>query len=193
MRGTTLTELLVVVALIGIVSAVAVPLLDRAVHEGRVRGAAFYIAGRCGWLRVAAVHRNANVALRFEPAGESWRYQPFLDGDYDGVRSADILVGRDAAVGHEEQIESLFAGVRFGFAPGCPLIDGSPTGTASPVRLGSARMLTFSNAGTSNGGTVYLTGKKHVSGYAVVILGATGRTRLLRCLPGSGQWRADVR
>jgi prepilin-type N-terminal cleavage/methylation domain-containing protein len=193
MRGITLIELLIVLALIGIVSAMALPMLNRAIDEGRVRGAAFYLAGRCGWLRLAAVHRNANVAFKFEPAGGSWRYQAIQDGDWDGVRSADIAAGRDVPVSDLEQIESLFAGVRFGFAPGCPLIDGSPTGSASPVRVGSARMLTFSNAGTSNGGTLYLTGAQHVSGYAVVILGATGRTRLLRCVPGSGRWQGDAR
>jgi prepilin-type N-terminal cleavage/methylation domain-containing protein len=188
----TLVELMAVLALIAILAAIAIPNLHRAVADGRVRGAAFYLAGRCGWLRLAAVHRNANVALRFEQAGDTWDYRPYMDGDADGVRSADIAAGRDTPVTDPERIDGRFRGVRFGFAPGCPLIDGSSADGASPVRVGSARMLTFSNAGTSNGGTLYLVGPD-TSGYAVVILGATGRTRLLRCYPHSGRWQGDAR
>ncbi len=47
--------------------------------------------------------------------------------------------------------------------------------------------------GASSGGTLYLRGGPRSSGYAVVVLAATGRTRLLRCLPGTGVWVADGR
>jgi len=189
LRGFTLVEVLLVLALIAALAATAIPMLDWAAAEGRVRGAAFHLAARCGWLRLAAVHRNANVALRFEQVGGSWEYRAYMDGDGDGVLSADIAAGRDVPVGEAERIEGLFRDVRFGFAPGCPLIDGSPSDGESPVRIGSARMLSFSNNGTATSGTLYLTGKPGTAGFAVVILGATGRTRLLRCVPHSGRWQ----
>ncbi|HEX7087995.1 MAG TPA: hypothetical protein VF198_16665 [Vicinamibacterales bacterium] len=190
--GFSLVELLAVCALIATVAATTIPMLDRAAADGRVRGAAFHLAARCGWLRLAAVHRNANVALRFEEVGETWEYRAYMDGDADGVRSADIADGRDVPVGDAERIEGQFRDVRFGFAPGCPLIDGSPAGE-NPVRIGSARMLSFSNNGTASGGTLYLTGRPGTPAYAVVVLGATGRTRLLRCAPHSGEWQEHGR
>ncbi len=188
-RGFTLVELLAVLALIATVAATTIPMLERAAADGRVRGAAFHLSARCGWLRLAAVHRNANVALRFEEVGASWEYRAYMDGDADGVRSADIADGRDVPVGDAERIEGRFRDVHFGFAPGCPLIDGSPAEGESPVRIGSARMLSFSNNGTASSGTLYLTGKPGAAAYAVVVLGATGRTRLLRCVPHTGGWQ----
>jgi hypothetical protein len=194
MRGTSIVELLLAMGLILILVAIALPVIGRWQEESRVRGAAFHLAARCGWLRIATVHRHANVALRFTPIGERWVVQPFMDGDWDGVRSADIASGRDPAIGERLPVDALFPGATFGFAPGCPLVDGSPVpADANPVRIGSARMLVFSPDGTSSGGTLYLRGAPRASGYAVVVLGATGRTRLMRCAAGSGVWSTDAR
>jgi type II secretory pathway pseudopilin PulG len=192
MRGYSLVELLSVLALILTMMAVSVPVMDRSRQEGRVRGAAFHLASRCAWLRMTAVQRNANAALRFVATGGSHTVQPFLDGDWDGVRSADISAGRDPAISAAMPMEALFPGTRFGFVTGCPLVDGSavPAG-ADPVRIGSARMLVFTPDGASSGGTLYLRGPSTAtSGYAVVMLAATGRTRVLRCQPGAGRWNA---
>ena len=190
MRGYSLVELLSALALMLTMMAVSVPVMDRARQEGRVRGAAFHLASRCAWLRMTAVQRNANAALRFVATAATHTVQPFLDGDWDGVRSADISAGRDPALGPPVPIEGLFPGARFGFVTGCPLVDGTavPAG-AEALRIGSARMLVFTPDGASSGGTIYLRGASSVSsGYAVVMLAATGRTRVLRCQPGSGRW-----
>lgn len=194
MRGTSLLELLLTISVAMVLLGLAVPMIGRWREESQVRGAAFHLASRCAWLRVATVHRHARVALRFTPVDASWVVQPFMDGDWDGVRSTDIASGRDPAIGERLPVEALVPGAVLGFAPGCPLIDGSAvTPGLSPVRIGSARMLVFSPDGTSSGGTLYLRGAPHASGYAVVVLAATGRTRLLRCAPGSGVWRMDAR
>lgn len=194
MRGTSLVEVLLTISTALVLLGITVPVVDRWREESRVRGAAFHLAARCAWLRIATVHRNARVALRFMPVGEGWVAQPFMDGDWDGVRSTDIASGRDPAIGDRTPIEALVPGAALGFAPGCPLIDGSAvTPDVNPIRIGSARMLVFSPDGTSSGGTLYLRGAPHASGYAVVVLAATGRTRILRCAPGSGVWRTDAR
>jgi hypothetical protein len=193
MRGTTLVEMLTTLAVAMLLMAVALPRLERLHDEGRVRGAAFHLAGRCGWLRMAAVHRGASVALRFTPTGTGWLAQSFLDGDWDGVRSADIAAGRDPALSSLLDVQGLFPGATFGFASGCPLTDGTSSAGVSPVRIGSARMLVFTTDGASSGGTLYLRGGPRSSGYAVVVLASTGRTRLLRCLPDTGVWVADGR
>jgi hypothetical protein len=139
-----------------------------------------------------AVHRGAKVALRFDPS-TPYGFQAFLDGDGDGVRSVDIASGRDPAIDLAQTIPSQFTGVSFGFVPGCPLSDGTSVSPgADPIRIGSSRLLVFAPSGTATSGTLYLRGRLEI-GYAVVILGATGRTRLLACSPTTGKWDVDVR
>ena len=189
MRGYSLVEMLVTLALVLVLSAVALPITERLWQEGRVRGAAYAIAGRCGWLRIASVHRGARVAMRVKPQGDAWIAQRFVDGDRDGVLSADIASGRDPAVDGPTDTRQWLHGATFGFAPGCPLIDGTAVpADANPVRIGSAGLLVFTPDGASSGGSLYLRGAPGTSAYAVVILAATGRTRLLRCPPGAGAW-----
>lgn len=195
MRGYSLVELLAALSVMVTVMAVSVPIVERSRQEGRVRGAAFHLSSQCAWLRMSAVQRNANVALRFVQSGGRYTAQPFRDGNRDGVRSADIAAGRDEALGPAMAIEALFPGAQFGFVPGCPLVDGSAVPVdASPLRIGSARMLVFTPDGASSGGTIYLRGPAvSTSAYAVVMLAATGRTRLLRCAPTSGTWHVAGR
>jgi prepilin-type N-terminal cleavage/methylation domain-containing protein len=194
MRGFTLVEVVATLALVLVVSAIALPITDRIRQEGQVRGAAFAVAARCGRVRFSAVHRAARVGLRFTASGDTWVVQSFVDGDWDGVRAADIASGRDPAIDEPLPVQALFPGAHFGFVNGCPLIDGTavPAG-ANPVRIGTARMLVFTPDGASSGGTLYLRGGALASGYAVVVLAATGRTRLLRCVPGAGAWTTDAR
>ena len=98
MRGFTLVEVMATLALVLVLTAMALPITDRLRQEGQVRGAAFALAGRCGRLRFAAVHRAAHVGLRFQASGDSWVAQSFMDGDWDGLRTADIAIGRDPAI-----------------------------------------------------------------------------------------------
>jgi type IV fimbrial biogenesis protein FimT len=189
MRGFSMLEVLVTLALVVLVSAIALPIGERMRQEGRVRGAAYALAARCGYLRMASVHRNARVAMRLRQEGDRWIAQTFVDGDWDGVLSADIASGRDPAIDAPVDVRQWLGGAELGFAPGCPLVDGTtvPSG-ASPVRIGSSRLLVFTPDGASSGGSLYVRGAPGTASYAVVVLGATGRTRLMRCPPGGGAW-----
>jgi prepilin-type N-terminal cleavage/methylation domain-containing protein len=191
MRGYTLVELLIVLLVAVAVCAMSIPVVGYAIEEGRLRGAAFYLSSRLALLRMQAVRRFANVALRFKYDGVKYRYQTFGDGDGDGVKSADITSGRDVPLDLPEAISDKFPGVAFGFIAGCPLVDGSlPDG--NPIRIGSSGLLSISPAGTATSGTLYLRGRTDQA-YAVVILGVTGRTRLLHCEAGTGIWSVDAR
>lgn len=193
MGGHTLVELLAVMSVLLVLFAAIVPTLTRAADEARTRAAAFRMSARITLLRTKAVHRTANVALRFEQTGADWQFREYADGDWDGVLSADIKAGRDYPLTEPEMLRERFPGVSFGFVTGCPLVDGSgiPPGSG-PVRFGTARMISFSPAGTATSGTLYLKGRG-AYGYAVVVLGATGRTRILRCAPWIGRWTVDAR
>ena len=69
MGGYSLIDVLVTVAVAGCVMGISVPRLDGALDTWRTRGAAFFVAERIGLTRMQAVHRGANVALRFEAGG----------------------------------------------------------------------------------------------------------------------------
>jgi hypothetical protein len=191
-RGSSVIEQLVVLALIALAFGMSLPAMKRGIEHGRLRGAAFYLSSRVAQLRMQAVHRGSNVALRFS-AADPYTFQAFMDGDGDGVKSADIASGRDPAIDLAEAIRDHFPGVTFGFVPGCPFSDGTavPPG-ADPIHIGSSKLLVFAPAGTATSGTLYLRGQLEM-GYAIVILGATGRTRLLACAPSQGNWGIDAR
>lgn len=188
MRGYTLIELLVVIGLMTTVVAMATPSMTAGLDEARVSGAARYIAGRFGLTRTQAVHRHANVGLRFSGTAAGISMRPFLDTNGNGVRSADIASGVDTPVLSAERLADLFGGVRFGFIEGATLIDGTPAAVDDdPVRFGMTRMVTFTPVGTATAGTVYIRGRGK-SQYAVVVLGATGRTRIARFDARRQEW-----
>jgi hypothetical protein len=81
--------------------------------------------------------------------------------------------------------------VSFGFLPGVRwLMAALPA--ENPIRIGNTTLLSFSPAGTATSGTLYLRGRGNRA-YALVVLGATGRTTLLRCDSRTGTWSVDAR
>ena len=167
-------------------AGVALPLTGSAIDELRTLAAARYLAGRIVQSRMQAITRSTSVALRFEPSSPDYVFTPYADGNGNGVRAADIHRGLDPPVGVPTRLGDNFAGVRFGLLPGLPDVDGASGGSAEGVRIGSARILTMSANGTATSGTLYVQGRR--AQYAVRVLGATGRTRMLKYDTGSGTW-----
>ena len=74
--GTTLIELLMVLALIGLLSAMAVPSLSAYLERARVRGVLDRLTGDLYQARVLAVREGTSVQLRFVPGkGCAARYE----------------------------------------------------------------------------------------------------------------------
>jgi len=69
-RGVTLAEMLVIVALIGIIVAIAVPLVSEQVRQAKIRGAADQFASTLKATRMLAVSKRAtrDVTVLVDPA-----------------------------------------------------------------------------------------------------------------------------
>jgi prepilin-type N-terminal cleavage/methylation domain-containing protein len=187
--GYSLPELLVVTALIGTVSAVAIPGLLAGIDESRAIGAARYVATRLQQARMEAVARSADVGIRFVEEAGTFSYTTYVDGNGNGVRTADILRAIDPPIRPAERLRDLFSGVDFGVLPALPAVEsgGAPPG-GDPVKFGAANILTFTPAGTSSSGSLYVLGRKGAQ-YVVRIFGETGKTRVLKFDPRARRWK----
>ena len=177
--GFTILELLFAVAIAGTLAAIAVPHSLRALDDFRARAAARYVAQRLSAARFDAIKRSAAHGLRFEAAGPDYRMSMVVDGNGNGLRSADIQRGVDRTLTEPETLDRHFAGVTFGIAEGVPDVDGAPPAGADGVRIGASKLLALNADGTATPGTLYVRGAGRAQ-YAVRILGSTGRVRVLR-------------
>jgi type II secretory pathway pseudopilin PulG len=189
----SLLELLVVLFLLGLIAGVAAGPIRESLARARFRAAAVELARRMMAARWRAVARGASVGLRFEAEGAGWRVAAYQDGDGDGIRSADIAAGRDAAFGTTFRPGDGRPGVRFGLPDGPPIPRVPPSrgwlrGGEDPIRFGRSDIISFSPLGNVTPGTVYLTDPQGRLG-AVVVFGATARIRVRFFDPGRGGWR----
>jgi prepilin-type N-terminal cleavage/methylation domain-containing protein len=180
--GYTLVEMLVVAAIIVVAAAISVPYLKAYSAESHLLGSARQFKARFRQAHSEAVRRNVNTAIRFERAGSRWRYSIYVDGDFDGVQSADIASGRDPRVAGPFPLDSAAEGVRIGINPGVPAPppdSGTLDPDSDPIRFGPAHMVSFSPLGTATSGTFYLAGE--VRQAAVRVTGGTARVRIMVC------------
>jgi hypothetical protein len=95
------------------------------------------------------------------------------------VRTRDIDLQIDRLIEAPILLPQLFPGVEIGLTPQTPGSD--------PVQLGGSNLLSFTPHGTASSGSVYIRGRDGTQ-WVVRVLGATGRTRVLRYVPASSEW-----
>ena len=174
--GYTLIELLFVAATMAVVAAAAVPQLTAGVERSRALGAARYLASRLALARAQAVARSANVALLLTASEGTFIVETYVDGNGDGVRTRDITSGVDTSIGVSVRLSNLF--------PRVALFLNDPASTSA---FDTSALMSFSPLGTGSSRTLYLRGSDG-SQYAVRVLGATGRMRVLRLVVSTGTW-----
>src|SRR4051794_6149084 len=160
--GYTIVECVFVAGTIATVSSIAVPQVMTGVDALRAAGAARYVSACLQRARMEAVMRSADVALEVTQTTTGYSYAVYVDGNRNGVRSADIQKGTDRRLVPAERLGDQFPGVEFGAAPGLPAVDagGTPPGS-DPIRLGSSNFATFAAAGTSSSGSLYIRGRRN--------------------------------
>jgi prepilin-type N-terminal cleavage/methylation domain-containing protein len=184
--GFTLIELMLAMAISVVLIGVAIPVGGDALDDMRTRAAARYLAGRIANSRLGAINRSRAIGLRFVAGTPDYEFGTFVDGNGNGVRTADIQAGTDFALEIPRRLGSDFRGVHFGLMVGISDIDGVGNTNPDGVRIGTPKILTISPEGTATSGTLYVQGTR--AQYAVRVLGATGRTRLLKYESGSRSW-----
>jgi prepilin-type N-terminal cleavage/methylation domain-containing protein len=186
-KGYSLLEILMAITIMVIVGGAAIPLAHHSVDRSRAAGAARYMAGRMALTRFEAVRRSACVAIRFTEEADGYRMQVFVDGNRNGVMTADIAAGIDRPITSGEQLDYHFSGIGFRIQPDVTGIDPGPFNTGDPIQIGSSTLLSFSPTGSSTSGTLFISSVRG-NQFAVRLLGATGRTRILEFSFGARQW-----
>jgi type II secretory pathway pseudopilin PulG len=188
--GYSLIDMLAAIALIAVLAAVAVPTGLSHVEDHRLDGAARYIAALCATARSQAVRESAYVAIRFEPdaASGDFAFRLYVDGNRNGVRTAEITSGVDRPRTSRDHLGDRFRGVRFGVAGGVTGIDPGDVLNEgdNPIRVGSANLVSFSPNGSVTSGTLYIRSDR--AQRAVRLLGVTGRSRLLEFSYPEHRW-----
>ena len=82
--GMTLLEVMVVVAIIGIIVAIAAPSFSTMLEKQRIKGAAEAMLADLRWARAEAIKRNKKVRVTFT-TGSSWSYT--INGDPTGANT----------------------------------------------------------------------------------------------------------
>jgi prepilin-type N-terminal cleavage/methylation domain-containing protein len=90
-RGISLPEVLTVIAIIGIVSAAAVPRFLRFTATSRLESAAELLAKDIEWSRLAATRSGSKIYLRFLPASDTCKYEIWMENS----NPTDYLFGTD--------------------------------------------------------------------------------------------------
>lgn len=162
-----------------ILAGISIPQAFAAIERARSAAAARYVASRMAVARSRAVMQATSVALRFEGTAPDISFQMFTDGNFNGVRTADIVAGVDRPLDASVRLRDLFGGVDISITPDLG---------ADPVAFGASDLASFSPLGSASSGSVYVRGRDRTQ-FAVRLFGATGRARVERYVPHSRSWQ----
>ena len=175
--GYTLLEMLAALGIILIMGSVALPNIKGYRQEAALLGAAQNFKAEFMKARSIALTKNTQTAIRFEK-GEAGQvmYSTYIDGNSNGVMSADISKGLDKRISGPFRLDAGQLGVEVGVLPNAPAPEGGLLGS-EPIRFGNSRMVSFSTMGTGTPGTFYLRTNSSMAG--VRVTGGSARVRIM--------------
>ncbi|MBX7185916.1 MAG: type II secretion system GspH family protein [Vicinamibacteria bacterium] len=175
--GYSLLELMVSLGIILLMGSVALPNIIGFRQEAALLGAAQGFKAEFMRARSVATMKNTQTAIRFETdAAGRTLYSTYIDGNFNGVLTADIATGIDTRIAGPFRLDAGQAGVDVGVLPGAPSPEGGLLGS-EPIRFGNARMVSFSPLGTGTPGTFYLRTRSSMAG--VRVTGGSARVRIM--------------
>jgi prepilin-type N-terminal cleavage/methylation domain-containing protein len=139
-RGFSLIELLCVLAGILVMAGVSLPYIRAYAVEAHLMGAGRTFVGEFRRARSIAIRRNTHTAIRFENRDGVDYYSTYVDGNRNGVLSADIASGVDKRISGPLRLDGKAPGVRVGINPGVPApppetgFRSRPSGPRRPAR-----------------------------------------------------------
>ena len=170
--GFTLAELLIALALMGIVTFIAINQILKMLPNMRLRAAVRELYGQMQNTKMKAIKNNCDWAIVFDP--ENKRYLVCSSKGPDGSWSTTA----DNTIATPIYLSAHGNGIRFGHG----LIDGphSVSHSLFPAEEVSYlhKVLVFNPMGTSSSGYVYLENEEYRQTYAVGTL-ASGSIRIL--------------
>lgn len=163
-RGISLLELIVVLSIVSIMAAIALPNMSRFVYDKALSQQTEQLATIISRAHDLAMEKGYYWRLSFNPAGKSW----VCYGDQNG----DMLLNPgEQSLGVNNLDRNVSFGSHAGKGPNGSSIPGD--GISVPNDC-----LTFSPMGHSNSGSIYLKSKH--SSYAIRVLSTAGVIRIWR-------------
>lgn len=171
-KGFTLTEVIVVVAIIGILSAIATPTIIAWVPNYRLKSAARDVYSILQKARSIAVKSNRDTAVVFDVANN--RYS-LCD---------DWLAGACVGTSQTIDLSNSGSGIKFGHGNATAAVPGGAF-PANNVSYNTSTAV-FNSRGLGNAGNVYLDHQSNTNTYAIGSL-TSGAIRILKWQGGSWQ------
>jgi len=186
-RGFTLVEILVVMAIIGFVAVVGFPMMARAVVRARIVSQVGVLKQAVAMARIHALKQGGGVAVRFlttNAAREGGEVIAWVDGDGDGSYGppSEILVGRwavkDNVILKPDPGNALF------------ILGGTARGVLFMAN-GAAAVKESGSVGVGQGAIVV--SDHHQNDVRLLILGGTGTVVQEMWDHESGVWSKEMR
>ncbi len=189
-RGITLLELIVVLALIGLLAAAALPALSNLLRKTVIDAATTDVALVFTLARDRAIRSGRMTGVKwFSKAGDVV-LTVYEDANGNGVLTADIKAGVDRLVAGPYWMRGKYPHVTFSFLPNFKGLDpsGNPIGNLNdPIRFGRGDICSFAPDGNASPGSVYLAdGVERQS--VVRVSPANGKIQVFDWQPGKKKW-----
>ena len=159
-KGFSLIELLIVMVILGITAAIAIPAFSVWLPDYRLRIAARDLNSNMQLAKIGAIRANSNWAIVFDPGVTPGRYYLCSDPGGNGIWEG---TGTDDTVEKTVDLASYEGGVDYGHGSAT-----FPIGATfdNEITYGSD-VVVFRPRGTADDGYVYLQNSKHTKGYGI--------------------------
>lgn len=156
-KGMTLLEIMIVLVIVGLMAAIAVPSFLKIRPNMRLRSAAMDLHANMQKMRIQAIRTNNTTAVIFDIANNSYS----TCHDYNTVTTTCVGVSQNF------DFDDLGSGVTFGKGHSTTAVDGGSFPATFANFPSLANTATFDRTGLGNNGEVYLENEFQESTFSV--------------------------